>query len=92
METILIIIGSLLLGIILGLKLPKKWMKKNERFTLLGVLSLLFVMGMKIGQDEEVIENIKVVGFLGVAYAVFTVMFSIVIVLILTKYLLRVRE
>lgn len=94
MESIWIIYISLCIGILIGATniIPKKIIKYNDKLTMLGIFSLLFVMGLSIGNKKDIINNLHKVGFAGFLYAFFSVLFSIIIVYLLTSLLYRRRK
>ncbi len=78
---------SLCIGILIGATniVPKKILKHYELISLFCIFTLLFVMGINIGLNKEVIKNIGKVGYAGFIYALFTVIFSILIVHLFTR-------
>lgn len=73
------IIVSLLVGIILGIIgiIPNKFMKYNSIIQKAGIILLIFSMGMSIGNDSNLLLNIKALGLKGLVFSIFTVVFSI---------------
>lgn len=81
------IILFLIAGIVLGnrLNLDEKRKSINEKVQLLGLLLLLFSMGISIGANEEVVKNLNNIGLQALTFAVFTTLGSIVFVYFVSK-------
>ncbi len=62
-------------------------MKKISDIQAVTLFSLIFVMGIKIGMDEQVLSSIGKIGFTAVVFAVTTACFSILFVYLLRKKL-----
>lgn len=79
---LLMYLGILCLGIIIGYKdlLGKALYKYLDIAQTIAVLSLLFVMGLRMGLDREVIDSIAKIGFSAGIIAVFAVGFSMLFV------------
>ena len=57
------IILALVLGIVIGKLIHRRGLKKQvATFTLLGVMALLFVMGVLIGSNGDVLTNLPTLG------------------------------
>ncbi|HEY8364778.1 MAG TPA: LysO family transporter [Haloplasmataceae bacterium] len=84
---------SLCLGIIIGakIKLSEKSKKILDILTNIGIFTLLFVMGISIGINKEIISDIEKVGIVALIYTLLTVIFSVLIVY-LFSFLLRGRK
>lgn len=82
---------SLCIGIIIGAttKANKKDKKVVDVLTLISVFALLFVMGINIGTNKEVINNLGNVGLLALIYSIFTIIGSIIVVYFLTQIIFR---
>ncbi len=82
---------SLCMGFLIGAIniLPKKIKKHNDLFTLIGISSLLFVMGISIGINKDIINNIGTFGLIGFIYSFFSVLGSVIIVYVFTSLILR---
>lgn len=82
---------SLCMGLIIGatIKENKKYKKTIDILTLISVFALLFVMGINIGTNKEVIDNLGNVGLLALAYSLFTIIGSIIVVYLLTHIIFR---
>jgi len=82
---------SLCIGILIGAtsKMNKKLIKINDVITLICIFALLFVMGISIGTNKEVINNIAELGFVALIYAFLAILGSITFVYIVTEIILR---
>jgi uncharacterized membrane protein YbjE (DUF340 family) len=85
------ILGALIIGIVVGTKVPQKsnLLKINAKLQHFGVLALIFTMGISIGLDDEIFKNISAIGYQALLYAVITVIFSIVMVQLFTKLIIN---
>lgn len=89
------ILIALVLGAILGyfVKLSDKGTKINGRLQQVGVIFLLFSMGVSIGADSDIIRKLPSIGLKAFLFAVGTIGCSIVIVYILSeKFLVNKAE
>lgn len=89
------ILIALVLGAILGyfVKLSDKGTKINGKLQQVGVIFLLFSMGVSIGADSDIIRNLPSIGLKAFLFAVGTIGCSIVIVYILSeKFLVNKGE
>lgn len=91
---ILLYLLILILGGIVGYK---KWLKpplmeKLNTIQNLSLLLLLFIMGINIGLDEEVINSFGRIGFHAVVLAMFSITFSIIGVKLVSRIVLRQEE
>ena len=86
------ILIALVLGAIIGyfVKLSDKGTKINGRLQQIGVIFLLFSMGVSIGADSDIIKNLPTIGLKAFLFAVGTIACSIFTVYILSeKFLLN---
>ena len=74
-----IIFFFLLSGIIISYfnLISREILLKSKYVTNIGLLFLLFSMGIKIGASEEIIKNLNIIGLKALLIAVFTIMGSI---------------
>lgn len=81
------IIIVLILGIVIGSAVnPTDSLKKLiSKFQFLGVTLLLFAMGAGLGLNKDLLNNLKKIGFVGLLFAVFTTLFSILCVYLSTS-------
>jgi len=77
---ILLYIAIMLFGAFLGNRklIPKVLMKKMDGIQFLCLLLLLFIMGVSIGLDEEVIRSFGTIGVQGIIFALASSVFSII--------------
>lgn len=64
----------------------KKWIGRLQQ---VGVVLLLFSMGLSIGLNEEILGNLRSLGLQAFAYAGLTSVFSILVVYGLSRVLVR---
>ncbi|MEA3424105.1 MAG: LysO family transporter [Bacillota bacterium] len=78
------------LGIIVGVLI--KWtddLKKiNSKFQILGLTILLFFMGVSIGSNPEIINDLSLIGLKAITFSLLTIMFSALTIFAVT-YMLR---
>jgi len=81
------ILIALVLGAIVGyfLKLGEKGKNVNGKLQQLGVIFLLFSMGVSIGADKDIIKNLPSIGLKSFLFAVGTIGVSIVLIYILSE-------
>lgn len=86
--SLLMYLGILALGAVIGYKDKVSEKIQNNLNTIQSIclLFLLFVMGITIGINEEVISNIFSIGFKAGIISIFTVLFSIIAVIIVKKF------
>jgi len=92
--TILLYLLILILGAIIGNKklLKDSVMKKLDHIQTFSLLLLLFIMGVSIGMDKDVITSFATIGMQAAILAVFSVVFSILGVKIISKKVLVLEE
>lgn len=80
------IIVVLIIGMIIGSRInpTEKTKKLIGRFQLIGITLLLFAMGAGLGLNEELLNNLKNIGWIGFIFAVLTTVFSIGVVFLTT--------
>ncbi len=83
----LLYLTMLLIGMVIGYKeiSHKKLLQRLDKFQMAALLVLLFIMGLRIGADPEVMESIQVIGFKSFIFAGITVFFSVFLVWIYIK-------
>lgn len=81
------ILIALVLGAIIGyfVKLSDRGTKINGRLQQIGVIFLLFSMGVSIGADSDIIKNLPSIGLKAFLFAVGTIGCSILAVYILSE-------
>ncbi len=84
MEKIIIFFG---LGIIIGLfqLIPKQYMKFNSKLQTISLIILIFGMGTSIGGDEKILKSLNEEGLKAFAFAILSIIFSIIILFIFSK-------
>jgi uncharacterized membrane protein YbjE (DUF340 family) len=87
-------LGIIVLGGLIGakLKLKESFIKRLGSLQTACLLFLLFVMGIKIGMDEKVINSFISIGLNALIMSIFTVGFSIIFVYIINKLFLGGKE
>ncbi len=85
------ILMFLVVGVTIGVifrfgESQKKWIGKLQQ---VGVVLLLFSMGLSIGLNDEVLGNLRALGLQAFAYAGLTSVFSILVVYGLSRILVR---
>lgn len=80
----------LFIGIFIGYKeiTHVKLLKSINKLQMISLIILLFVMGIRIGCDKIVILNIGELGYMATIIAVFSILFSIIMVYLLRKLML----
>lgn len=83
------IIIFLIAGILLGnrLNLGERGKKVNEKVQMVGLLLLLFSMGISIGANEDVVGNLNSIGLQAFIFAAFTTLGSILCVYLVSRSL-----
>lgn len=76
---LLLYLGMLALGAYIGFKemAHPKLLKGLDKFQFAALIALLFIMGVRIGADKEVMESIDTIGIKGLIFAITTVSFSV---------------
>ena len=77
-----LILGSLLVGVLIGYHriLPEKALVLSDKITTLGLLVLLWAMGAQIGANDQIINDLGVIGTKAVFLAAGGVAASIILV------------
>lgn len=68
-----------------------KFAKVNGRIQLLCTLSLIFIMGVKLGSRENLWQELELLGIQSLVYALVPIVFSIIVVYIFSKETLEKR-
>lgn len=79
--TIIILVAGFLAGLLLQgrVKLP------TGMITLISICLLLFILGMEIGSNKELLGNLPSMGLIALLVAVFTLLGSITLTKLLTR-------
>ncbi|WP_028855931.1 LysO family transporter [Psychrilyobacter atlanticus] len=91
MQNILI---SLILGILIGsiVKFSDKMKKFNGAFQHLGVIILLFAIGITIGINRSLLSNLNKIGGISLVFALLTSLFSIILVFFMSRIIIKRRN
>ena len=87
-------LGILLIGGIIGYKdlVNEKIQSKLNIIQEICLLFILFVMGITIGINDNVISNLFSIGFKAFIMSIFTVAFSIIFVRLIRKFIVLESE
>lgn len=87
-------LGILLIGGLIGYKdlVNEKIQSKLNIIQELCLLFILFVMGITIGINDNVISNLFSIGFKALIISIFTVTFSIIFVRLIRKFIVLESE
>lgn len=66
--------------------------KRVQLFQTLSVLLILFIMGINLGKNQELIANLGKLGFRSAAFAVSSIFFSILFVYLYEKIIYDKRQ
>lgn len=88
LKTLVMYLGILILGGVIGYtdKIGKRLEANLDKVQNICLLFLLFVMGITIGINKEVISNLFSIGFKAGVISLFTVSFSIICVGLIAKF------
>lgn len=91
---LLLYLGILILGAYIGFKdkISEKLKSQLNNIQNICLLFLLFIMGIKIGIDENVINSFLSLGLKAIIMSVFTVGFSIIGVFLVSKFILGRKD
>ena len=80
--TIIILVAGFLVGLLLQgrVKLP------TGMITLISICLLLFILGLEIGSNKELLGNLPSMGLIALLVAVFTLLGSITLTKLLTRH------
>lgn len=86
---ILLYIVIILIGALIGYKelISKKVLKRMSSIQYFCLLFLLFVMGIKIGVNKNVLMSVHKLGFTAVVISIFSILFSILGVKLVSKHI-----
>lgn len=81
----------LIVGILIGssLNMTERMKDINGKLQHFGVLLLLFVMGAAIGLDHDLLTQFQSLGFKAALFACFTTLFSVLVVYVISRLLLK---
>lgn len=91
---ILLYIVIISIGAIVGYKefVSEKIFNKMSTIQYICLLFLLFVMGIKIGINKNVLLSFHKLGFTAVVISVFSILFSILGVKLISKYIIAEKK
>ncbi|MGF7058183.1 LysO family transporter [Brassicibacter mesophilus] len=91
---LLLYLGILLIGALAGYKElgGKKLESKLNIIQTICLLFLLFIMGVRMGLDDKVISSFLELGFQAVIISIFTIAFSVLLVKLAKKLIVRNGE
>lgn len=77
----------LVFGFFIGvrIKISERLKKYNARFQHIGVLVLIFIMGVGIGINKDLLMHLKSIGIKSLTFAIMTSLGSIAVVYTVTK-------
>jgi uncharacterized membrane protein YbjE (DUF340 family) len=83
------IILSVFIGIILGsfLKLSDKQKKLNGKLQMIGLIALLFSMGVSMGSNDKIIGSLGEIGIKALVLALLASLFSVFAIFVINKML-----
>lgn len=86
-----IIFLTLLLGVAVGalVKFNEKQVKIISQLQTLGVLLLLFVMGISVGVNPDIVNKLSEIGMSALVFAILTTLMSVVAVYFVTTIYIR---
>lgn len=86
----LVLIVGFLIGY--GGVLSQRQISWNGRLQTVWLLLLIFSMGVSIGKNGEVMQNLSVLGFRALVFAVFAIIGSVACVFVISRYFLEKGE
>lgn len=86
-----VIFFTLLLGVAVGalVKFSEKQVKLISQLQTLGVLVLLFVMGISVGVNPDIVNKLSEIGISALVFAVLTTLMSVVVVYFVTTMYMK---
>lgn len=84
----LLYIGILLMGILIGYKeiSHPKLLKRLDQFQFIALILLLLVMGIRIGAEDLVMDNLGMIGLRALSISAGTILCSVLFVWIYRKF------
>ena len=83
----------MLLGVVLGYRFrDAKLTRKTEKTISMTIISLLFILGLSIGSNQTIVNNLFTYGSQAIVLAVFSLTGSILVSGFVYKYLYRKGE
>lgn len=87
---LIIYLSIIILGAFISYKkfVHKNVLKKLTTIQSVSIIILLFVMGIKIGGDKEVISSFLTLGYQALIFSIFSIAFSIFFVMIIKRFII----
>jgi len=91
LTNVLIYLALLVIGGLLSYKglIHKKLIKKAGSLQLFFLYVLIFIMGLRIGLDRDILDAIYSIGLKAAIYALTTIIISAFMVFIVSKYIIK---
>lgn len=88
---LMLYLGILILGGIIGYKgkISKRIEVNLDKIQNISLLLLLFIMGITMGVNDMVVTNLLSIGLKAIIISLSSIVFSIIFVKIISKYVLR---
>ena len=85
---------ALILGALLGWsnKLPRAFYKYTDKITMVGLMVLLFSMGISIGNNDQILKHLNSLGIKALAIATFSIIGSVLVIWFLQRKIFRGGE
>lgn len=89
----MVILIIMAIGVWIGFKwFPEKWQKHNSIVQLLSIITLIFCMGVSLGSNPNFLNELTQLGIKGLVFAIIPIIFSILMVYILSLKFLKEKE
>lgn len=77
----LTVVGIMAAGMVVGylIRNYKKWVKLNDRLTMWAIYLLLFLLGISIGSNKTIINNLGNLGLTALLITVFSILGSVLV-------------
>lgn len=91
LTNVLLYLVLLILGGLLSYKglIHQKLIRRAGSIQLFFLYVLIFIMGLRIGLDRDIIDAIYSIGFRAGIYSIFTISISALMVFIVSKFIIR---
>ncbi len=84
---ILIIMG---IGVLIGFKwFPESLQKINSQLQVVSIIALIFCMGISLGSNPSFIQDLMMLGYKSLVYAIFPIIGSVGMVYLLSRKFLK---
>ena len=71
---------------------PQKYKKLNEKIQVVCTILLIFSMGVMLGRQDNLLEQIAPIGLTSLLFAILPILASIILVYFLTKRFMKNKE